>query len=69
MRAGRPDLALNDPQALILGAPRVGPSCQVLVGGDALLAWQLELLVEQGVGDEERPLRGAFERLDLPIPA
>ena len=69
LRAGRPDLALDDPQALILGAPRVGPSCQVLVGGDALLARQLELLVEQGVGDEERPLRGAFERLDLPIPA
>ena len=29
LRAGRPDLALDDAQALLLRAPRVGPSCQV----------------------------------------
>jgi hypothetical protein len=67
--AGRLDLALDDAQALILRARRVGTPDEMLVGGGALLARQLELLVEQGVGDEDRPLGGAFERLDLPIPA
>ena len=68
LRAGRPDLALDHAQALVLRARRVSPPRQGLVGGDAVLARQLQLLIEQGVGDEERLVR-AVERLDLPVPA
>ena len=48
LRAGRLDLALDDAQALILRAWRVGTPDEELVGGGTLLARQLELQVEQG---------------------
>ena len=47
LSACRPDLALDHAQALVLRARRVGAPCQGLVGRDALLARQLQLLVEQ----------------------
>ena len=68
VRAGRPDLALDDAQALLLGAVGISAPGQARVGGDGALARQLELLIEQGVGDEDGA-HGPVEWLDLPVPA
>jgi hypothetical protein len=65
---GGPDLALERAQALPFRTGSIGAPGEGIVGRSAAGARQVELLVEEGVGDEGRPCR-AIARLDLPIPA
>ena len=68
VRARRPDLALEHAQVLAFGTRRIGATGEGVVGGDFALARQLELLVEERVGDVERTVR-PVEGFDLPVPA